>query len=88
MRALKSLLVMAGSLKRAQPDVQEDDVLVQAMRDANLPKFLSDDAELFQNIISDLFPTVDAQKADNVQLIDAVVKSLHREKLRSPETFT
>lgn len=88
MRALKSLLVMAGSLKRSQPDVQEDDVLVQAMRDANLPKFLSDDAELFQNIISDLFPTVDAQKADNEQLMDAIVKSLHRENLQSPEPFT
>ena len=58
MRAVKSVLVMAGSLKRANPDLSEDVVLIRAMRDSNLPKFLVDDVELFQNIISDLFPGV------------------------------
>lgn len=58
MRALKSVLVMAGSLKRANPDLQEDIVLIRAMRDSNLPKFLVADVELFSNIIGDLFPGV------------------------------
>jgi dynein heavy chain len=58
MRAVKSVLVMAGSLKRANPELSEDVVLIRAMRDSNLPKFLVDDVELFQNIISDLFPGV------------------------------
>jgi len=48
MRAVKSVLVMAGSLKRANPDRNEDVVLICALRDSNLPKFLSDDAILFQ----------------------------------------
>jgi dynein heavy chain len=56
MRAVKSVLVMAGSLKRASPELAEDVVLIRAMRDSNLPKFLVEDVELFQNIISDLFP--------------------------------
>lgn len=47
MRAVKSVLVMAGSLKRANPDKNEDVVLIRALRDSNLPKFLSDDAGLF-----------------------------------------
>lgn len=55
---MKSVLVMAGSLKRENPDLDEDVVLIRAMRDSNLPKFLVDDVELFQNIISDLFPGV------------------------------
>ena len=59
MRAVKSVLVMAGSLRRAQPDLAEDVVLIRAMRDTNLPKFLPDDIELFQNIISDLFPGIE-----------------------------
>lgn len=47
-RAVKSVLVMAGSLKRENPDKREDVVLIRALRDSNLPKFLSDDALLFQ----------------------------------------
>ena len=39
---------MAGSLKRENPDIDEDVVLIRALRDSNLPKFLSDDALLFQ----------------------------------------
>lgn len=58
MRAVKSVLVMAGGLKRAHPDLPEDVVLIRAMRDSNLPKFLVHDVELFQNIIADLFPGV------------------------------
>ena len=40
MRALKSVLVMAGSLKRSNPGLAEDVVLIRAMEDSNLPKFL------------------------------------------------
>lgn len=58
MRAVKSVLVMAGGLKRANPDLPEDVVLIRAMRDSNLPKFLAHDVELFVNIIGDLFPGV------------------------------
>lgn len=48
MRAVKSVLVMAGSLKRQNPDKSEDVVLIRALRDSNLPKFLKQDAVLFQ----------------------------------------
>ena len=48
MRAVKSVLVMAGSLKRQNPDKKEDIVLIRALRDSNLPKFLAQDAILFK----------------------------------------
>lgn len=38
---------MAGQLKRENPDLEEDVVLIRALRDSNLPKFLADDAVLF-----------------------------------------
>ena len=47
MRAVKSVLVMAGSLKRENPNIVEDYVLIRALRDSNLPKFLAQDAMLF-----------------------------------------
>jgi len=42
---------VAGSLKRANPEQLEDSVLIRAMRDANVPKFLEDDLPLFLAII-------------------------------------
>ena len=47
---------MAGALKRANPDVNEDLTLIRALRDSNTPKFLSDDLPLFAAIVGDLFP--------------------------------
>ena len=59
MRAIKSALVAVGSLRRSEPHLAEDMMLIRAMRDSNLPKLLAADLELFHNIISDLFPGVD-----------------------------
>lgn len=66
MRAVKSVLVMAGALKRANPTLVEDVVLIRAFKDSNLPKFLVQDVELFMAIISDLFPGIFSKKIKNV----------------------
>ena len=55
-RALKSVLVMAGNLKRSAPDMSEDMVIMRALRDMNLPKFVFDDVPLFKGLLADLFP--------------------------------
>jgi hypothetical protein len=52
MRALKAVLVMAGSLKRRSTNVPEEIVLIQAMRDANLPKLLSEVSSEFLHLRS------------------------------------
>jgi dynein heavy chain len=51
MRAVKSVLVIAGNLKRSNPNLPEDVLLIKAMRDANVPKFLADDLPLFNAIV-------------------------------------
>ncbi|KPI87221.1 putative dynein heavy chain [Leptomonas seymouri] len=76
MRAVKSILVMAGSLKRQSPNESEDMLLIRAMRDANVPKFLRDDTTLFMALVRDLFPTVSMEEAPNMLLVDYMKRQL------------
>ena len=56
MRAVKSVLEMAGKLKRENPKHKEELLLIKAMRDSNIPKFLEEDLKLFNALVTDLFP--------------------------------
>uniref|UniRef100_A0A8C0KKM0 Dynein axonemal heavy chain 6 n=1 Tax=Canis lupus dingo TaxID=286419 RepID=A0A8C0KKM0_CANLU len=82
MRAVKSVLVMAGSLKRENPDLSEDVVLIRALRDSNLPKFLTDDALLFSGIISDLFPGVQIPEHDYGILQSTIIDVMSKKNLQ------
>lgn len=62
LRALKSVLVMAGGLKRQYAEMPEDLVLMRALRDSNMPKFVFDDVPLFRGLITDLFPGLDCPR--------------------------
>jgi dynein heavy chain len=42
---------MAGNLKRTNSKLNEDILLIRAMRDANIPKFLADDLPLFNALV-------------------------------------
>jgi len=82
MRALKSVLVMAGSLKREFSDMAEDLVLMRSLRDSNMPKFVYDDVPLFQGLITDLFPGLDCPRVAYPQLKAAAEAELERLDMR------
>ncbi|XP_055022499.1 LOW QUALITY PROTEIN: dynein axonemal heavy chain 6-like [Boleophthalmus pectinirostris] len=90
MRAVKSVLVMAGSLKRSNPHLSEDVVLIRALRDSNLPKpkFLTDDAVLFGGILSDLFPGVSIPEHDYGVLHSTIVECLVKGNLQPLPAMT
>nr|XP_046467282.1 dynein axonemal heavy chain 10 [Neodiprion pinetum] len=76
LRALKSVLNMAGQLKRTSDDLSEDVVLMRALRDMNLPKFIFDDVPLFLGLIKDLFPGLACPRVGYPDFNEAVEKTL------------
>eukprot|EP00762_Andalucia_godoyi_P002130 ANDGO_02526.mRNA.1 Dynein-1-beta heavy chain len=87
MRAVNTVINAAGLLKRDEPNALEDLVLLRALRDSNLPKFLADDIVLFNGIISDLFPGVELPQSDYGALLSALKESIKELGLQPVDTF-
>uniref|UniRef100_H2Y9A0 Dynein axonemal heavy chain 11 n=1 Tax=Ciona savignyi TaxID=51511 RepID=H2Y9A0_CIOSA len=62
LRAVKSVLVVAGGLRRADKQRPEEQVLMRALRDFNLPKIVTEDVPIFMGLITDLFPTLNVPR--------------------------
>ncbi|KAG9349499.1 hypothetical protein JZ751_027944, partial [Albula glossodonta] len=87
LRAIKSVLVVAGSLKRGDRSNPEDQVLMRALRDFNLPKIVTNDVPIFLGLISDLFPLLDVPRKRDLDLEQAVRQSVAELHLQPEENF-
>jgi dynein heavy chain, axonemal len=87
MRAVRSVINAAGRLKGEYPDMNEDQLLLRALRDVNVPKFLAPDLPLFENIILDLFPGVERPKQEYGGLIDSIDKKCKEFNIQNVPNF-
>jgi dynein heavy chain len=72
LRAMKGILRIAGGMKRAEPDKTEHQILMRALRDVNLPKFVLADFGIFLGLINDLFPRIDSPAKTDPDLVKGV----------------
>lgn len=77
LRAIKSVLVVAGSLKRGDPGSAEDQVLMRALRDFNIPKIVTDDLPVFLGLIGDLFPALDVPRKRDLNFEKVQAQARH-----------
>ncbi|KAL2078484.1 hypothetical protein ACEWY4_026169 [Coilia grayii] len=87
LRAIKSVLVVAGSLKRGDPGRPEDQVLMRALRDFNIPKIVIDDMPVFMGLIGDLFPALDVPRKRDLDFEKLVKASVLDLKLQAEDSF-
>ncbi|KAF4320280.1 hypothetical protein JM18_005063 [Phytophthora kernoviae] len=82
MRAVKTVITAAGNYKRSDPDMDEEVLLLRALQDVNLPKFLAHDIPLFGGIISDLFPGKSRPQLNLGALIRVIKLTIEKQHLQ------
>jgi dynein heavy chain len=87
MRAVKTVIMAAGNLKMADPDMLETKLIMRALQDVNIPKFLAHDLPLFAGIMSDLFPGVSRPDIDYGPLFRALKLGCEKANLQAMPWF-
>ena len=88
LRAIKSVLVVAGSLKRSEPNTTpEDQVLMRALRDFNIPKIVLEDVPIFLGLIADLFPKLEVARKRDLKLEMEIKNSTLELNLQPEDNF-
>lgn len=87
LRAIKSVLVVAGSFKRAEPEIKEDSLLFRALRDFNYPKIAQVDLSIFNGLLGDLFPGIDIPRKANIEFEKIISDVSKKSDLKDDPNF-
>ncbi|KAJ2028640.1 dynein heavy chain, partial [Coemansia sp. S610] len=85
LRALKSVLVSAGNLKRDRllqhgsesaesSSVDEQGLVIQSIRETVVPKLVAQDIELLSSLLEDVFPGIEYHAASIARLREAILE--------------
>ncbi|CAD8148668.1 unnamed protein product [Paramecium octaurelia] len=86
MRAVKSIILAAGRLKR-ETNTSDEIIVLRAIEDCNLPKFTQKDVPLFKAIISDLFPGVEPEEREYGELGKLIMQQIESMSLTYNDRF-
>jgi dynein heavy chain len=87
LRAIKSVLVVAGTFKRSEPTVLEQAILMRALRDFNIPKIVAEDLGIFFGLLGDLFPGIDPPRKRNMEVEGLIERASLESKLNPDPAF-
>nr|CAB3238531.1 dynein beta chain, ciliary-like [Phallusia mammillata] len=87
LRAVKSVLVVAGTLRRADRQRPEEEVLMRALRDFNLPKIVTEDVPVFMGLIGDLFPLLNVPRKRDMDFEKSIKETMVQMKLQPEDNF-
>jgi dynein heavy chain len=87
LRAIKSVLVVAGTFKRNEPNVSEDSLLFRALRDFNYPKIALVDFGIFNGLLGDLFPGLKIDRKVDEKFENIVKEVTRKEKFKDDPNF-
>jgi len=80
LRSIKLVLNVAGTLKRGDRDSCEELILVEALCNINLPKFLKGDAQIFHELLLEVFQKVSPIVNNSLQKVvenELMLSNLH-----------
>uniref|UniRef100_A0A1B0B0B8 Dynein heavy chain 3, axonemal n=1 Tax=Glossina palpalis gambiensis TaxID=67801 RepID=A0A1B0B0B8_9MUSC len=87
MRAVKSVLLASASLRRLYSHLPEAQIVLRAIVDVNLPKFLEQDVSLFIGIYTDLFPGTELPMPSREDLLKWLLMTLEERNLQATPWF-
>ncbi|GAA6224990.1 dynein heavy chain 11, axonemal-like isoform X1 [Lates japonicus] len=87
LRAVKSVLLVAGGLRRRDKTRPENQVLMRALRDFNMPKIVTEDVTIFLGLLGDLFPGLEVERERSCEFEKAIRKTTLELRLQPEEMF-
>ncbi|CDJ70400.1 hypothetical protein, conserved [Eimeria necatrix] len=86
LRAMKTVLVAAGQMKKNQPEDDEASIVMHALRSVT-PRLVTDDVPVYLGLIADMFPQQRLPKASDSPMKAALEKVLQEQHLQAIPSF-